>query len=86
MQSADESLSQLREEMKGAAQKGYVSTDGFSAGQTADGLVDHCLENGSGQILPGSTVIDQGLDIGFGKYTAAGCDGINSLIIPGVLV
>ena len=40
-----------------------MSADGLTAGKTGDGLVYHCLENGSGKVFLGSTVVDQGLDI-----------------------
>ena len=58
--------------MKRAAQERHVSPDGLAAGQSADGLVDHGLENRSGQVFLGGTVIDQRLNIGLGKYAAAG--------------
>ena len=40
-----------------------MSADRLAAGKTGNGLVYNCLENGSGQILFGGTVIDQRLDI-----------------------
>ena len=63
-----------------------MSADRLTAGQTADGLVDHCLENRGGKVFFGCTVIDQWLDIGFGKNTAAGCDGVKCFIIFGIFV
>ena len=51
-----------------------MSADGLTAGKTADGLVDNCLENGSSQVFFGRAVIDQRLDIRFCKYAAAGRD------------
>ena len=58
-----------------------MSPNRFTTGKTADGLIYHCLENGSSQVLFRSSVIDQGLDICFGKNTASGCNGIKGLII-----
>ena len=72
--------------MKRAAQERHVSPDGLAAGQSADGLVDHGLENRSGQVFLGGTVIDQRLNIGLGKYAAAGRDGIKRMIVLGVLI
>ena len=65
--------------MKRAAQERHMSPDGLAAGQSADGLVDHGLENRSGQVLLGGAVIDQRLNIGLGKYAAAGRDGIKGM-------
>ena len=76
LEGADKSGLQFCQEMQGAAQESDMAPDGFAAGQSADGLVDDRLENGGGQILSGGPVIDQGLDIGFGKYAAAGRDRI----------
>ena len=49
--------------MKGASEESNVSPDRFSAGQTADGLINDCLEDGCSQVFLGSAVIDQRLDI-----------------------
>ena len=45
IQSAHEGSLQFRQEVKGAAQESDVSADGFSAGKSADGLIDNRLEN-----------------------------------------
>ena len=63
-----------------------MSADGLTAGKTGDGLVYHCLENGGRKVFLGSAVVDQRLNICFGKYTAAGCDGIEGLVIFGIFV
>ena len=83
---ADKGLSQLRKEMKGSSQEGHVAPDGLAAGKAADGLIDHRLENGGGQILPGSSFVNQGLDVRLGEHAAAGGDGVDGLVIFGVLV
>src|SRR5699024_3832602 len=83
---ADESIPELIQEVQGAAQKCHMSPDGFSAGQSADGLVDNSLEDGGGQIFPGGTFIDQRLDVRLGKHAAAGSDGVEGLVILCVLV
>ena len=72
--------------MERTAQKGYMSPDRLAAGQTTDGLIYHCLENGGSQIFLGSTVIDQRLDICLGKNAAPGGNGIKRFIIFCVFV
>ena len=72
--------------MQRAAEKGNVAADRFTAGKTRNGLVDNCLENGSGKILFCCTVVDERLDIGFCEYTAACCDRINRLVMLRVFV
>ena len=85
-QGADKCLLQLRQEMKRAAQKRDMSPDGLSAGQAADGLIDHCLKNGGGKVFLCGAVVDQRLNIGFREYAAAGGNGVESPVISGVLI
>ena len=40
------------------AEKCDMSADGLTAGKTADGLIDNCLENGSRKVFFGRAVID----------------------------
>ena len=86
LQGSDKSSLQLRKEVKRPAKEGNVSADRFTAGKTRNGLVDNCLENGSGKILFCCTVVDERLDIGFCEYTAACCDRINRLVMLRVFV
>ena len=86
LQSPDKSVFKLRQEMKRTAQESYVAPDRLAAGQAADGLIDHSLEDGGRQILLGCPVVDQRLYIGFCKDTAAGGDGVDGLIMGRVLV
>ena len=72
--------------MQGTAQEGDMSADGLTAGKAADGLIDNRLENGGGEIFLGRTLIDQGLDVGFGKDTAARRDGIQGTISARIAV
>jgi len=83
---ADKGIAQFWKEMERPAKEGHVSADGLSAGQAADGLVHHCLENGGGQIFSGGALVNQGLDIGLGKYAAAGGDGVDGLVIGRVFI
>ena len=75
-QSTDKCLPKLRQEMQRTSQKGHMAPNGLSAGQSADGLVNHCLENRGGEILLGGPFVDERLNICLGKNTAAGGDGV----------
>ena len=57
-QSPDKGLFQFRQEMQRTAQKGHMAPDGLTACQSGNGLIDHCLENGSRQIFFGCPLID----------------------------
>ena len=86
LQCSDKCNLQFGKKMKRAAQKSNVAFDGFTACKSADGLIYYSLKNRSRQIFFGCSVIDQGLDISFGKYTAAGCDSIKRLVTFGILI
>ena len=77
----DETAAQFGQEMQGAAQKCYMTADRFAASQTRDGLIDYCLENGRCQVFLLCAFVDQGLDICFCEYAAAGSDGIDHFVI-----
>ena len=63
-----------------------MSADRFTAGKSADRLVDNRLEDGCRQILSGRAFIDQRLDIRLCKYTASGCNRVDRLIILGKFI
>ena len=86
LQGPDEGVPELRQEVQRAAQEGHVATDGLAAGQAGDGLVHHRLEDGGRQVLPGGTLVDQGLDIGLREHAAAGRDGVDHAVVLRVLV
>ena len=86
LQRADESFPQFGEEVKRTAKERHMSTDRFTAGKTADGLVYHCLEDRRRKVFLGGSFVDQRLNVRLGKHTAAGRDGIERLIIFCVLV
>ena len=50
IQGFDEALPQLRQELQRTTQEGHVPLDGMTAGQSADHLVHHRLEDGSRNI------------------------------------
>ena len=67
--------------MQRPAQKSHTAPDGLAAGKTRDGLVYHCLKDGGGEIGGGCPLVDERLNIRFGKDAAAGGDGVELLII-----
>ena len=86
LQGTDKGSLQLIQKVKGTAEKCNMTADRLAAGKTGNGLVYNCLENGSGKILLGGTIVDQRLDVSLGKYTAAGCDGVKRFVILRVFV
>ena len=72
--------------MQGSAQKCDTAPDGLAAGKAGDGLVNHGLKNGCGQVGGGRALVDEGLNIGFRKHAAAGGNGIDFLIVFGLRV
>ena len=70
-------MAQLVQKVEGAAQKGYISTNGLSTGQARNGLAYHSLKDTGGNVLTASTFINEGLHVSFGKYTTAGGDRID---------
>ena len=72
--------------MEGTSKECHMPPDGFSAGQTANGLVDHCLKNRCGQIFFCCPLVDQRLDIRFREHAAAGRDGVERLVALGIFI
>ena len=66
--------------------KCHIAPDWFTTGKTADGLIHNSLENGCCQVRLGCTFVDQGLNVGFGKYTATGSDRIDGIVVLGIFV
>lgn len=77
VQSLPEALTEHGLEGERAAKEGNFSVYRTAAGETGNGLVHHGLENGKGNIFMGGPLIQQSLDVCFGKYAAAGGNGIN---------
>ncbi len=86
LQGPDEAGPKLIQEVEGSAEEGHVAPDGLAAGQAGNGLVDDGLEDGNREVFLRSPLIDQGLNIGLCKDAAAGGDGVDGLVIFGVLV
>ena len=72
--------------MQRATEKRHVTADRLTACKTGYGLVDYGLENGSSQIFLGCPVIDEGLDIRLGKYTASGSYCVQTVVILCIFV
>ena len=85
VQSLLETLPQHGLESQRPSKKSHFAVNRTAAGKTGNGLVHHRLENGKGNILMGNAFIQKGLDIGFGKYAAAGSNGINPAGLGGQL-
>ena len=78
LQGFHEAFFQFGQKVQGPAQESHVAGDFPALGQIADGLVHHRLEDGLGDVLLGSAVVHQGLDVRFGEHAAAGGDGIDA--------
>ena len=63
-----------------------MSPDWLTAGKAGNSLVDNCLKNRGRKILFCSALVDQRLDVCFGKNTAAGRDRIKGFIVFCVFV
>ena len=70
-------MAQLGEILQRAAQEGDVAADGTAARQARDGLGHDGLEDGGGHVLGAGALVEQRLDVGLGKDTAAASDGID---------
>ena len=60
------------------AQVQDVALDGAALGQARDGLVDHCLIDGRCDVTGLCALVDQRLDVAFGKHAAAAGDGVGA--------
>ena len=85
-QGLDKTRLELGEVVQRAAQERHVAVDGAAASQTGDSLRDHRLEDRGGDVLFLSALVEQRLDIGLGKDTAARCDGVDDRVVFGELV
>ena len=74
-----ETTAQLREVLQRAAEKRDVAADRVAAGQARDGLVCNSLEDGSSDVGRSGTLVEQRLDVGLSKNTAARCNWVDLL-------
>ena len=70
---------QLGQEGEGAPQVQHLPLDTPPLGQPGDGLVHHRPEDTGGHVLLPGPLVQQGLDVGLGKDTAAAGDGVGAL-------
>ena len=81
LQRFHKALAQPLQEMQRAAEKHNLACQLPALGQSRDRLIHHSLKNGSRNVLFTSALIQNRLDIAFGKYTAAGGDGIELRVL-----
>ena len=82
----DEALAQLRQVMQRTAQKGDVSANGTTAGETRDGLHDDGLEDRRGNVLALGALVEQRLHIRLSEHAAARCDRVDDIVLLGHLI
>ena len=63
--------------MQRTAEKRDIAADRPAAGQTGDGLIHHCLKDGGGEIGRRGALVDERLNVGFGKDSAACGNGVD---------
>ena len=80
MERVDKPLPQSFKEEQRSAEKQHLALDLPSLSQTGNGLIDHRLKDARGDILLARALIEQRLDIGLGKYAAAGRNGVQLLV------
>ena len=86
LQSTDKGRPQFGKKVERAAKESYMSTDRLSAGQAGNGLIYHCLKNGSRKGFFGSTFVDQRLDVCFCKNSASCSDRIEGFVILSIFI
>ena len=86
LQRLDESLPQGGKEMQRPAQKSHSAPYGMSAGQPADGLFHHGLEDGGRQILARRPFIEQRHHVRLGEHPAARGNGIDGRMLQRQLI
>ena len=83
LQGLHKPLPQAHEEVEGAAQKDDPTLQLPALGEAGHRLVHHRLENGGGHVLLPPALVQDGLDVAFGKHTAAGGDRIDLFMLQG---
>ena len=70
---------QLRQIGQRAAEEADRTLDGAAAGQACNRLKDDGLEDRRGDVFLAGSFVEECLDIRFGKYAAAGGDGVQGI-------
>ena len=81
MQGLHEPLPQTVEEVEGTAQKDDLSLELPALGEPGHGLVHHGLKDRGGHVLLPPALVEDGLNVAFGEYAAAGGDGVDFLVL-----
>ena len=77
-QRAVKALAQGLGESQRTAEVQNVALDGAALGQARNGLVDDGLIDGGRDVARLRTLVDEGLDVAFGKHAAAAGDGVGA--------
>ena len=83
LQRLHKALLQAHKEVEGAAEKDDPALQLPALGEACHRLVNHRLEDGGGHVLLPPALVQDGLDVAFGKHTAAGGDGIDLFMLQG---
>ena len=75
-QSLHKRLSESLLEGQGPAQEQHLPLNLSALCQTGYSLIHHRLKDAGGDILPACSLVQQGLNVGFCKYAAAGGNGV----------
>ena len=86
LERGDEAFAEFGQEVQRPAEEGDLAPDGIPAGQPADGLFDHGLKDGGGEVFPCGPLVEQRDHVGLGEYPAAGSDGVQGRVVLGKLV
>ena len=86
MKLTDKGSLQLGQKVKRASEKRDMSANRLSLSKAGDGLNDHGLKDGSRQILLAGSVVDERLNVGFGKHSAPCGNRIKGFIALGILI
>ena len=86
LQSLDEALTQLGQVVQRSSQKRDVAAYGAPAGKPGDGLHDHGLENGGGDVVAARAFVQERLHVSLGKNAAARRDGVDGRVAGGHLI
>ena len=72
--------------MQRSAEEGDLAAYGLAAGKSGNGLIDHGAEDGRGEVTAGSSLVDKGLNVRFGKYAAPCGNGVDLVRVCGGFV
>ena len=86
VQRAVKAAAQLAHKGERTAEVDDLSLDLASLRQSGNGLADHRVKNALRNIALARALVEQGLNVGFGKHAAARGDGVGLFVLLGELV